>query len=85
MITTAAPPIPVGDKLYIYYGGAASHHDWWAFSGGELDTPETEPGYKVKHGLGLATIRKDGFVSLDAGLREGAVCTKPFLPRGPSS
>ncbi len=79
MITTAAPPIRVGDELYIYYSGSASHHDWWAFGKQELDTPEAEPDYRARHGLGLATIRADGFVSLDAGIREGAICTKPFF------
>ena len=59
-----------------------SHHDWWAFGRSDLDTPEAEPGYRVRHGMGLATIRAEGFVSLDAGLREGAVCTKLFFSTG---
>ena len=33
-------------------------------------------------GLGLAMFRADGFVSLDAGLREGIIDTKPFFARG---
>ena len=83
MITTAVPPIRVEDRLHIYYGGSASHHDWWAFSSGQgLETEEAEPGYRVRHGLGLATIRADGFVSLAAGLREGRICTKPFFSTG---
>ena len=71
-----------GTQVFLYYGGSASHHDWWAFGKSDLDTPEAEPGYRVRHGMGLATIRVEGFVSLDAGLREGAVCTKPFFSAG---
>ena len=83
MITTAEPPIRVGDQLYIYYGGSPSHHDWWFVGKGQgLDTPEAKPGYNVNHGMGLATLRADGFVSLDAGLREGVVNTKPFFSPG---
>ena len=83
MITTAEPPIRVGDQLYIYYGGSPSHHDWWIVGKAQgLETPEGEPGYQVNHGLGLATLRADGFVSLDAGLREGIVNTKPFFSPG---
>ena len=83
MITTAEPPIRVGDQLYIYYGGSPSHHDWWFVGKGQgLDAPEAKPGYNVNHGMGLATLRADGFVSLDAGLREGVVNTKPFFSPG---
>ena len=83
MITTAVPPIRVGDEVYIYYGGSASHHDWIFMGKNQgLDTPEGEEGYIARHGMGLARIRADGFVSLDAGLREGAICTKPFFSRG---
>ena len=83
MITSAEPPIRVGDQLYIYYGGSPSHHDWWIVGKAQgLDTPEGEPGYNVNHGMGLATLRADGFVSLDAGLREGVINTKPFFSTG---
>ena len=83
MITSAEPPIRVGDELYIYYGGSPSHHDWWIVGEAQgLDTHEGAQGYPVNHGMGLATIRADGFVSLDAGLREGVVNTKPFFSAG---
>jgi len=83
MITSAEPPIRVGDELYIYYGGSPSHHDWWIVGKSQgLDTLEGEPGYNVNHGLGLATIRVDGFVSLDAGKRVGIVNTKPIFSVG---
>jgi hypothetical protein len=83
MITSAEPPIRVGDELYIFYGGSPSHHDWWIVGDAQgLDTPEGKPGYNVNHGMGLATLRVDGFVSLDAGLREGIINTKPFFSTG---
>ncbi len=43
---------------------------------------------RPSRGIGFATvwdllwIRAEGFVSLDAGLRESAVCTKPFFSTG---
>ena len=64
--------------------GASLHHDW-AFVGKVqgLDTPEADLSVReLNEGLGLATLRADGFVSLDAGLREGIICTKPFFSTG---
>jgi predicted GH43/DUF377 family glycosyl hydrolase len=29
MVTLSHGPIEVGDELFIYYGGAINHHDWW--------------------------------------------------------
>ena len=68
------------------YGGANFHHDW-AFVGKAqgLDTPEADlPPSELNEGLGLAMLRADGFVSLDAGLREGIISTKPFFSTGRS-
>ena len=78
------PPVRVGDKSYIFYGGADFHHDW-AFVGKAqgLNTPEAHrPPSELNEGLGLAVLRADGFVSLDAGLREGIISTKPFFSTG---
>ena len=85
-IDTVVPPLPVGDRHFIYYGGADLHHDWALVGKAQgLDTPEADlPMSEWDEGLGLATLRRDGFVSLDAGLREGIICTKPFFSTGES-
>lgn len=63
MVTTATQPLVVGDKLWLYYGGIDGTH---------LPTKDT-PWHS---GIGLATLRKDGFASLDAKGRTGIVTTK---------
>ncbi|MDA1349163.1 MAG: hypothetical protein O3A47_09940 [Chloroflexi bacterium] len=72
-------PIRVGDELYVYYGGSNSHHDWWVTGARErLDVPEAKDLSIVQHGIGLAKLRFDGYVSLRAGLvREGLFVTRP--------
>ena len=73
IMLTGAPPIRVGDKLYIYYRGMASRHK--PYTG--KDVPE-----QVGGGLGLAMLRLDGFASLDASYDGGRVTTKPFRTHG---
>jgi hypothetical protein len=73
IMLTGAPPIRVGDKLYIYYRGMASRHK--PYEG------KDEP-YRLGGGLGLATLRLDGFASLDASYDGGRVTTKPMRIRG---
>jgi len=77
-------PIQVGNELYVYYGGSNSHHDWWITGAREsLDVPEAKDLSKVHHGIGLAKLRPDGFVSLRAGLvREGLLVTRPVKMNG---
>ena len=55
-----APFITHGDRILIYYGGWDGPHN----------------ASRPRGGIGLATLRKDGFVSLDAGDREGIVTTR---------
>lgn len=55
MIYTARAPVQVGDKLYFYYGG-------W-------DGPHNSRESKCE--IGLATLRLDGFCSMQAGAKEG--------------
>ena len=57
--------IDMGDHLRIYYGGFARLH---------------QPGFKSAgdSGICLATLRPDGFVSVDAGPDGGYMLTKPF-------
>ena len=28
-VNISSPPIPVDDDLFVFYGGASCHHDWW--------------------------------------------------------
>lgn len=65
----ANPPIERDGKLWIYYGG-------------KTGTVSLEDGTEPFQAMCLATLRRDGFVSLDAGIAGGAVITKPFLTVG---
>ena len=70
-LTVGAPSQPVvrGDQLWFYYLGQKSY----AIIGEELKD----------QGAGcLAVLRRDGFMSLDAGNGRGAVTTEPFTLRG---
>jgi len=61
-------PIPVGDELRIYYRSVNRH-------------PGDE-NPKLGHAVGLATLRRDGFASLNAGETPGAVVTRPLAFAG---
>lgn len=81
-VETTSQPLAVGDELWFYYGGMKVHHDWWIMGNKEgLDVPEARnPGLgRDGHHLCLATLRLDGYVSLDATVREGWVETKPLF------
>ena len=61
------------DQIYFYYGGVNGPHTGRKFKQVER---------KHKSMLGLATLRRDGFVSLDAGEAEGRMLTKPLILGG---
>ena len=67
-------PILVGDELWIYYRGAMRRNrvpkDKW-----------TSPG-NYKWAIGLAKLRRDGFVSLNAGAKVGRIVTRPLTFAG---
>jgi hypothetical protein len=65
---TGAPPIRVGDRLFIYYRGLANRHK--PYEG-------KDEGNRRCGGLGLATLRLDGFASLQASYDGGRMTTKP--------
>ncbi len=65
----ANPPIERGDRLLIYYGG-------------KTGKVPVETGNEPFQALCLATLRKDGFVSLSADKEPGQVVTKPLLVTG---
>ena len=83
-VDTVIPPLRVGDRHYLFYGGADFHHDWHIVGRAQgLDHPEVNLTVdQVNEGLGLATLRLDGFVSVDAGVREGIICTRPQFSTG---
>ncbi|MBM4437920.1 MAG: hypothetical protein FJ029_11965, partial [Actinobacteria bacterium] len=85
-LETPNQPFEVGDELWFYYGGMRVHHDWWIYGQQQgLDVPEaSDPGLAQNgHHLCLATLRRDGYVSLDATVREGYVETKPLFSTAP--
>lgn len=84
MVSICSKPVLVGDDLYIYHGGTVNHHDWWMVGAAEgLDHPETHATDKVRYCLGLVTMKRDRFVSLDTGpVREGVLITHPVRARG---
>lgn len=61
--------ITVGDQLYFYYGGVDGPH-----TGRKFETVER----RGQSAIGLATLRRDGFVSVDAGSDEGFLLTHPL-------
>ena len=86
MTSICSKPVTVGDDLYVYHGGTPVHHDWWMCGRAEgLDAPEVNDFSKVRFGLGLATMKRDRFVSLGTGpVREGVLITRPLRTRGAS-
>jgi len=84
MVNMPSVPVPCGDQLFCYYGGSRNHHDWWINGLPEgLKAPEVDDHSAVGYALGLAKLRRDGFVSLDAGaVREGSLVTRQLLTEG---
>ena len=68
MIFTARAPIVEGNTIKLWYGGFNQVH------GSALT--------KTTGSIGLATLRKDGFASLDATTNTGTVLTKPLTNAG---
>ena len=69
-----------GDELWFYYTGLKyrATYEWIGeYPGGEM---RPLPGYEPDRGaICLAVLRRDGFVSLDAGDETGTVETREFL------
>ena len=86
MVSMTSPPIEVQDQLYFFHGGTNFHHDWWLVGAREgIDHPETiDPlGCGAGFGLGLATLRKDGYAGLYANqYRTGVLITRPLISMG---
>jgi len=70
-------PIRMGDKLYFYYSGRTyPHRPYYARS-----NPEIIPKQLVESdvNIGLATLRVDGFASLEDHFGGGTVETRPLI------
>lgn len=78
IMLSGAPPIAVGDKLYIYYRGTPRRH---AKIQREFD-PRIAADQDNGMAIGLATLRLDGFASINASFDGGRLTTKPFLLGG---
>jgi len=79
IMLTGAPPIPVEDRLYIYYRGTARRHNKVPREYDARIAPDQDPRTMA---IGLATLRLDGFASLDASYDGGTVVTTPLLLDG---
>jgi len=66
------PPIPSGDTLRFYYGGRTYRHGPYA------GKDKGQPGGCI----GLATIKRDRFVSLGASFDGGKIVTRPLKLKG---
>jgi hypothetical protein len=62
MIFTANQPVARDGQIYLYYGGFDGPHN----------------AKNAHAGVGLATMRRDGFASLTAGVEEAAITTAPL-------
>ena len=84
MVSLVSPPIEMGDELWFYHGGTNYHHDFFLAGAREsLDHPEARDPLNARFGLGLATLRKDGYAGLYANrYREGTVVTRPLISLG---
>lgn len=69
----AACPVHVGDELWLYY--SAWDGDHLVFN---RDGSLYEPGFVRTGRTARATLRRDGYVSLDAGKDGGRLVTKPL-------
>ena len=68
-IVANGSPVRMGDELWFYYGASC-----WRHPGGKIKRFRPARGTSC---IGLATIRVDGFVSLDCGARLGKALTAP--------
>ena len=82
IIFTASQPVQVkDDRMFIFYSASAHDHNYAYIHAdpNKKGTPEwIEMIRKVGTSIGVATLRRDGFVSLDAGDPPGEVTTRSF-------
>lgn len=71
IIFTASHPVVLEDRILIYYFGIQGDH----YGHPQRDWEESQKYYRG--GIGLATLRRDGWVSLDLPFTSGSVTTRP--------
>lgn len=71
IIFTASHPVVLDDRILIYYFGIEGDH----FGHPQRDWDESKKYYRG--GIGVATLRRDGWVSLNLQFSGGNVTTKP--------
>ena len=77
IIFTACQPVVTDDRIFIYYFGIQGDHHGHP----ERDWEESQKYYRG--GIGVATLRRDGWVSLDLPYTGGSVITKPLTVPAP--
>ncbi len=73
--TTGSNIVQTGDEIRLYYSGRTYRHP--GYKG-------TDTEKKWWSGIGLASLRMDGFVSLDASFSGGLLITKPLKLTSPA-
>ena len=73
MVRVSQSFVVVDDEIYLYYGGVQGEHTGSKFK---------QVARAQAPALGLATLRRDGFVSLQAREEEGLLLTKPLVVEG---
>ena len=71
-MVTVSTVIPHGDELWVYYSGSTAKH----FFEDLLNLKKVVDGRRWMTAIGLAKLRRDGFVSLHAGTEEGHAMTR---------
>ncbi len=79
ILLTGAPPIRVGRQLHIYYRGTSRRH---AKVPREYDPRIVADQDRRTMSIGLATLRLDGFASMNASYDGGSVTTRPYILGG---
>ena len=75
IMLTGAPPVAVGDRLYIYYRGTPRRH---AKIPREYDPRIAADQHTGTMSIGLAFLRLDGFASVAGSFDGGRLTTRPF-------
>lgn len=79
-------PIPMGDQWCIYYAGFDTCHrstEDRDLTHRDAYLADVRAGRRQMSAIGRATVRQNGFVSLDAGTGGGTLTTRPLLAGGP--
>lgn len=79
LLLTGAPPIRVGDQLFIYYRGTARRHNKVP---AEFDPRIASDQDRRTMSIGLARLRVDGFASVSASYEGGRLTTTLLRAEG---